>query len=191
MNTFPRRTFLAVSATAITMSAIAALQASVPAHGTSKVTLPRTLVLYRESHALSRQFALLGRQAGLPAQALTDDPVRQWRDGPGALMTQEGWRLAGISNWIDFMLVRGLAAEARRLPLLVLQHSEAQLQQQGIEATAAALLDFLHVVQVAKVAHVAPAAQKASAENIIHQHALLIGRSLNINNRPDLFSWVI
>lgn len=45
---------------------------------------------------------------------LTDDPVRQWRGDLADLLSDPSTRLYGVSNWPDFLMVRGLAAESRR-----------------------------------------------------------------------------
>jgi len=45
---------------------------------------------------------------------LTNDPVRQWRGELAGVLADPGTRLFGVSNWPDFLMVRGLAAESRR-----------------------------------------------------------------------------
>jgi len=45
---------------------------------------------------------------------LTDDPVRQWRGEIASLLTHPDTRLFGITQWSDYLLVRGMAAETRR-----------------------------------------------------------------------------
>jgi hypothetical protein len=45
---------------------------------------------------------------------LTDDPVRQWRSEISALLTHPDTRLFGITQWSDYLIVRGMAAETRR-----------------------------------------------------------------------------
>lgn len=45
---------------------------------------------------------------------LSEDPVRQWRGELAAVLADPSTRLFGVSNWPDFLMVRGLAAESRR-----------------------------------------------------------------------------
>ena len=47
--------------------------------------------------------------------ALAGDPVRQWRGDQAWLLAHRDTRLFGVTRWPDFLIVRGLAAESRRL----------------------------------------------------------------------------
>jgi hypothetical protein len=55
---------------------------------------------------------LLARDARIVV--LGDDPVRQWRNESATWLAQPNARLLGITNWPDFLVLRGLAAESRR-----------------------------------------------------------------------------
>lgn len=46
---------------------------------------------------------------------LDPDPVRMWRGEHAALLQGAGTRLLGVTPWIEFVMIRGLAAESRRL----------------------------------------------------------------------------
>lgn len=81
------------------------------------------VVLYRHSQSHALAFATTLSQAGFRTIALQDDPVRQWRDGLGTLAAQSEGPLLGLSNWADYLLVRGLAAEQRKHVMLEVQHS--------------------------------------------------------------------
>jgi hypothetical protein len=41
--------------------------------------------------------------------------VRQWRGDQAWLLAHRDTRLIGVTRWPDFLIVRGLAAESRRL----------------------------------------------------------------------------
>ena len=45
---------------------------------------------------------------------LEQDPVRMWRGEHGALLQSADTRLLGVTPWIEFVMIRGLAAESRR-----------------------------------------------------------------------------
>jgi hypothetical protein len=42
------------------------------------------------------------------------DPVRMWRGEHAALLTNPQTRLLGVTPWIEFVMIQGLAAESRR-----------------------------------------------------------------------------
>jgi hypothetical protein len=45
---------------------------------------------------------------------LDPDPVRMWRGEHAALLTNPQTRLLGVTPWIEFVMIQGLAAESRR-----------------------------------------------------------------------------
>lgn len=45
---------------------------------------------------------------------LDADPVRMWRGEHAALLTNPQTRLLGVTPWIEFVMIQGLAAESRR-----------------------------------------------------------------------------
>jgi hypothetical protein len=45
---------------------------------------------------------------------LDEDPVRMWRGEHAALLDHADTRLLGVTPWIEFVMIQGLAAESRR-----------------------------------------------------------------------------
>lgn len=101
------------------------------------------IVLYKESELHSLAFADTLSQAGLKPVVLTDDLVRQWRDGLGQLIEKTRQPILGIGNWADYLVINGLAAEQRRHVLVELQHPVEQVGKQNWASTLA--LDYLHM----------------------------------------------
>lgn len=75
-----------------------------------------TLVLYRSGNPASEAYAAAQAAQGWQTCALETDLVRHWRRDLASRLAQ-GWTLAGQLDWDDWFLLRGLAAEQRRLPL--------------------------------------------------------------------------
>jgi hypothetical protein len=113
-----RREFLAGTALAL---GSAAVPLPMLAANTRRLAGRPTLGLYQPHDPHATAFADELAAAGISTLALTDDPVRQWRDGLGKLVTEENFVLLGLGNWSDYTLLRGLAAEQRRFPLLEMQ----------------------------------------------------------------------
>lgn len=110
-----RRDFLAGTAAAMTA-------ASMPLPALAASSLRRfagrpLLVLYQAHDADAAAFAGEFNAAGFATLALTDDPVRQWRDGLGRLVREDDLLLLGLTNWSDYSMLSGLAVEERRFPL--------------------------------------------------------------------------
>ncbi len=165
-----RREFLAGTAAALT-------SAAVPLPALAAKTMRKfggrpALALYQAHDAHATAFADELAAAGIATLALTDDPVRQWRDGLGRLVIEENFILLGLGSWADYSMLRGLAAEQRRFPLLERQQRKqagtAWARQQARELLALADTDDL-------------------------QHALqeLNGKPQTRSTAPSLFSWVI
>lgn len=59
---------------------------------------------------------VIGRLSGRDLRLLTleADPVRMWRGEHAALLTRADTRLLGVTPWIEFVMIQGLAAESRR-----------------------------------------------------------------------------
>jgi len=108
-----RREFCALSAAATLLGLTQVAQAGMTA---APVAAAGTLVLYRSSNRASEAFATAMAEQGWETQALEADLVRHWRRDLGTRLAQ-GWTLAGRLDWDDWFLLRGLAAEQRRLPL--------------------------------------------------------------------------
>ncbi|MET0279975.1 MAG: hypothetical protein ABW278_02465 [Steroidobacteraceae bacterium] len=51
---------------------------------------------------------------GARVMQLDADPVRMWRGGSAALLNDRATQLLGATQWPQFLLVRGLAAESGR-----------------------------------------------------------------------------
>ena len=110
-----RRDFLAGSTAAVTAASMP-LPASA-ASGFRHFAGRPLLVLYQAHDPHASAFAAEFSAAGYATLALTDDPVRQWRDGLSRLVRDEHLLLIGLSNWSDYSMLSGLAAEERRFPL--------------------------------------------------------------------------
>jgi hypothetical protein len=52
--------------------------------------------------------------SGARLLTLDADPVRMWRGEHAALLTNPQTRLLGVTPWIEFVMIQGLAAESRR-----------------------------------------------------------------------------
>ncbi len=165
-----RRDFLAGTALALT-------SATVPLPTFAAKTMRKLagrplLALYQPHDAHATAFADELAAAGFATLALTDDPVRLWRDGLGRLVTTENVVLVGLSNWTDYTVLRGLAAEHRRFPLL-------ERQQRKMAGTAWARQQARDLARLAETAEL--------------QNAL---NTLNTGHQtrsaaPSLFSWVL
>lgn len=120
-----RRDFLAGTAAAVTAASmpLPALAASGFRHFAGRPLL----VLYQPHDPHAFAFAAEFSAARYATLALTDDPVRQWRDGLGRLVRDENLLLIGLSNWSDYSMLRGLAADERRFPLF----QSRQTKQRG------------------------------------------------------------
>jgi hypothetical protein len=164
-----RREFLAGTAVAL---ASAAVPLPVLAANTRKLAGRPALVLYQAHDPHATAFADELAAAGLSTLAMTDDVVRQWRDGLGRLVTEENFVLLGLSNWSDYLVVRGLAAEHRRFPML-------ERQQRKMAGTAWARRQARDLLAL------------ADANDL--QEALLALKSGTEarTTAPSLFSWVV
>lgn len=112
-----RRAVLTVSGAAVVAAVTAAQGAAAPAAGDGDPlagSAANTVVLQ------DRRLALPGdvrtRLAGNGACLLTleADPVRMWRGEHAALLAARETRLLGVTQWIEFVMIQGLAAESRR-----------------------------------------------------------------------------
>ncbi len=176
LSVFSRRQFLA-SGTSV--FACTVLAGSVPSQPELSVWphAQNLLVLYRNNEACSRQFAYEFALKGCMTRELGNDPVRQWRDELRDLVLNDNYMLAGLGNWVDFTILRGLAAEHRRFPLMFARHVRhqpaledwpSQHAQELLAATSANDTGPLHLF----------------AENL-HEAAP------HSTAEPSLFSWII
>lgn len=72
------------------------------------------VVVYRAGSQQGQNFALALQSSGVTAIALVGDPVRQWRDSLGQVIEAQSEPFYGLTDWSDYQLMRGLAAELRR-----------------------------------------------------------------------------
>lgn len=135
------------------------------------------LVLYRSEDPHASAFAVTLAGAQLQTVALTDDVVRQWRDGLGGAAGASGVPILGLSSWPDYLLVSGMALDVRKRVQLEMQHV---VDQPGRENWAASLaLDYLKLTAEGGTVAVRDLAGK-----------YLTGQRPKPNMRT-LFSWLI
>ena len=111
-----RRQFVTGAAMAGTLVATTAATTAVSASGVSAVEAAGQASVVLHDRRIAIDEALRARFLGGGATfiELTDDPVRQWRGEIAALLAHPDTRLFGITQWSDYLLVRGMAAETRR-----------------------------------------------------------------------------
>jgi hypothetical protein len=111
-----RRQFLQGS---VALTGAGALVAANPGRASTSAQLlaasRASVVLHDPRLAIDAQVVSRLEAAGARFIALTDDPVRLWRGTQRDLLSHRGTRLFGVTRWPDFLIVRGLAAETRRL----------------------------------------------------------------------------
>jgi len=112
MLSLERRAFCTLSAATLLGFTQAPLAGTAAAPGAAATTL----VLYRSGNSASETCAAALAAQGWQTCALETDLVRHWRRDLASRLGQ-GWTLAGQLDWDDWFLLRGLAAEQRRLPL--------------------------------------------------------------------------
>jgi hypothetical protein len=113
-----RRQFLQGSVALTGAGALAAVDIAQASHPESAVLLAASgasIVLHDPRLSIDAAVASRLEAAGARFIALTDDPVRQWRGAQRELLAHRDTRLFGITRWPDFLIIRGLAAETRRL----------------------------------------------------------------------------
>jgi hypothetical protein len=176
MSGLQRREFIGSLLGFASVSGIAGPAALANAQGLPMVAGDKTLVLYRAGQGDSAAFAAAWAAVGHATLALDQDVVRQWRDGLGDKFEAGKRLLVGLGSWDDQVLLQGLAAEARRHPLLVMQHP-LQSQQAGWAAAHAQELQVLLT--------------QASGEQQEQALQALARRGNLQPTTPSLFSWVL
>jgi hypothetical protein len=176
MSALDRRDFLGSLLGFASISGFAGASALVQAEALRAVTPGSVLVLYRVDLPESAAFAQAWAKAGFTTQALAGDVVRQWRDGLGKEFGEHKRLLVGLGNWDDQLLLQGLAAEARRHPLLVMQHP-LKAQQPGWADTHALELQAL-------LQRVSASQQEQALQALAKRNHLQPGT-------PSLFSWIM
>jgi len=122
MSDFPsstRRQFVAGAALTGTVTLAASAQASAEAAPPSLSSLEgaalrANVVLHDPRIQIDPAVRARLEASGARFIELAQDPVRQWRGELAGVLADPGTRLFGVSNWPDFLMVRGLAAESRR-----------------------------------------------------------------------------
>ncbi len=134
------------------------------------------IVLYRDNEIHSRIFADTLSAAGIHPVALTDDPVRQWRNSLQAMPGDNGMPLMGLTNWADYLIISGLAAEQRRHVMLELQHAVHQPEKKNWSGELA--VEYLQIPETAD-------------KNLLQaQFSKTLTRPISPGSR-SLFSWLI
>ena len=113
-----RRELLALSGGAVVAAAGAASGAA-PAPSIAADNLPATgdgttVVLQDRRLQLPEEVRQRLDATGSRLLTLDPDPVRMWRGEHAALLQGSSTRLLGVTPWIEFVMIRGLAAESRR-----------------------------------------------------------------------------
>jgi len=176
MSALDRRDFLGSLLGFASVGGFAGSSALAQATGLYEVSSDSVLVLYRADLSESAAFAKAWAKAGFTTQALAGDVVRQWRDGLGKEFAAHKRLLVGLGNWDDQLLLQGLAAEARRHPLLVMQHP-LKAQQSGWADTHALELQAL-------LQRVSASQQEQALQALAQRNHLQPGT-------PSLFSWIM
>lgn len=110
-----RRELFALSGSAVMAAAGSTAQAGegdvgellMPGTGGTVVLQDRRLPLPEELRARLND-------NGAHLLVLDEDPVRMWRGEHAQLLQRTDTRLLGVTPWIEFVMIKGLAAESRR-----------------------------------------------------------------------------
>lgn len=139
------------------------------------------VVFYRPDEAHSVAFADTLSQFGLVTVALTDDPVRQWRGEAGILASKAGNPVLGLTSWMDYLLISGLAAGEspgkRKYVQMELQHAIVQPGNRNWSAHLA-------------LAHLQLPKQAGREQMQAHIEAMLENTAVEPGT-PSLFSWML
>jgi hypothetical protein len=176
MSTLDRRSFMGRALTFSAVSGFAGATSLASAEQLGILKNANLLVLYRASSSESAAFAASLATAGLDTQALQEDIVRQWRTGLDTEVMQQNKLLLGMGNWDDYTLIKGLAAEARRFPLLAMQHPLKLLEQDWTHDHAQEVLALVKLQD------------KSQLDRALTALGL---RSTLAPQTPSLFSWII
>lgn len=111
-----RRAVLTVSAGLVMAAAASAHDTLAPARpgGLSASDATATVILKDRRVALPDDLHSRVVGNGVRLLQLEADPVRMWRGEHAALLGSASTRLLGITPWIEFVMIQGLAAESRR-----------------------------------------------------------------------------
>lgn len=112
-----RRELLMLSGGAVISASASAAPTSAAAQDVNELLATDTgTTVVLQDRRLPLPVELQGRLAGNGARLLPldEDPVRMWRGEHAALLDHAGTRLLGVTPWIQFVMIQGLAAESRR-----------------------------------------------------------------------------
>ncbi len=109
-----RRAMLSVSGALVMAAATAGGAETRTAPGTSSQATSRPTVILQDSRVLLPEDLRARLGGGTRVLQLEADPVRMWRGEHAALLGDAATRLVGITPWIQFVMIQGLAAESRR-----------------------------------------------------------------------------
>ena len=143
-----------------------------------------SIVMYRPENTHSVTFARVLQQAGYESVELKDDPVRQWRDQLSQAVCEDGAALAGLTGWTDYLMLSGLAVEARKHVLLEMQHPVEQAEYPQWPAELA-----LSLLQMPGADN-SDNKKKQDSVQAIMREALSTQRAIT-PGELTLFSWVI
>lgn len=121
-----RRQFIAGSSSLLAMSCFSgylnAAQLDTLKSQFSASNIQSGIAIYKGGDKYSQAFASVFADNGMSMVELGIDPVRQWRDGLAEALASSQQPIIGLTNWSDYQLMRGLAAELRRHPAFEVQH---------------------------------------------------------------------
>jgi hypothetical protein len=111
-----RRAVLTVSAGLVMAAAASARDAIEPVSqgGLFGSDAAATVILKDRRVALPDDLRSRVMGSGVQVLQLEADPVRMWRGEHAVLLGAASTRLLGITPWIEFVMIQGLAAESRR-----------------------------------------------------------------------------
>lgn len=114
-----RRELLALSGGAVMAAAgasasAAAAEAAIVEGGDLMPAANSTVVVQDRRLALPEDLRARLGEDGVKLVTLEQDPVRMWRGEHARLLQSAETRLMGVTPWIEFVMIRGLAAETRR-----------------------------------------------------------------------------
>jgi hypothetical protein len=109
-----RRALLCASGAAALTAASASAQARAVADTDPRLLTGARVVLQDWRLVLPEDVKLRLTGDGVRLLVLEADPVRMWRGEHAALLASPDTRLLGVTPWIEFVMIQGLAAESRR-----------------------------------------------------------------------------
>lgn len=150
-----RRDFLIGSSTLMAIGSVSgvATRAHAAGVGSQDAAVRTGIVITRSDDVIADNFSAAMQYRGLHAVTLQGDPVRQWQARVVPLLEQGGHMLYGLTDWSDFQLLRGLAAELRLRVRQDMVHERSSLENEaGVVSLASALLDAEASAQASRAA---------------------------------------